>query len=284
MKLIESDLKNTKVMPEKIHSLTLTKGSYRLSYKAGLPENGLLETSVLLHDPSQTKIASSVNMAQPVLKGDTDYLLLFVEGKSTTVSVVIRAASTKALNKAQVELRRIENPRSSPVSLPGRALPLLEKGDQYLPILGAGYSDAVFTPAPDVLAWLANPSLLKPLSGLCLNWVVDKPDRPAGINVQIELIYKKSNVSKAIKGSIGKALVVPVDSVITGIKMALLGAASARYELRWQSVFSDVGYSARLSSGAQSLGASLISLRFAVVERKKGAIKRFGPVKSHNDI
>ncbi len=82
MKIIESDLKNTKAMPEKIHSLTLTKGSCRVSYKAGLVENSMLETSVLLNDPSQTKIASSVNMAQPMLKGDADYLLLFVEGKS----------------------------------------------------------------------------------------------------------------------------------------------------------------------------------------------------------
>lgn len=249
---------------ERMHAksiVTLPSGRYVFRYpgKSTAPNNA--ETSVIPRISGQALVSSSPQMLTPVLRKPGDFLVIAVIAPSAELVIEIVARSKDALDRANIEVVRLETQATVPRSLKGKPISLLSRGEKIEPVLLSAVinNDPVVAPSP--IAWLADPERRQVLQAIRIDWA-EKPDQ---IDVEYAVTFEDSGAVSTVSSRSGGLLRVPAGASIDGFTARLVGRKAKRFELRWQCVFDAQGYGKLCRSGDESRGRGLVSIRMAVV-------------------
>jgi hypothetical protein len=257
---------------ESVHTMTLPLGKYRLSYAGSRRSIALAKAAFIPLKPSAFRVASGLHMEEPVLTNQEDFLLIDCLQDQAGASLVITAKNALELKETKLSLQRLDvNQAQQPGTshgqgLAGKPVRLLNKADRYLPLKVKTQLENQSLEAPDALSWCVNPELGESIRGFELYWAEGLPIAPADLDIELRLFYSKTQQTEAVvTASIGRGTKVPRGKAIRGIGLTLSGRKASSFELRWQAVFRQQGYSERLLSGEICRGDDLIACRLAVV-------------------
>lgn len=257
---------------ESVHTIKMPLGKYRLTYATSRRSIGLAKATFIPLKPSAFRVASGLHMEEPVLNNQEDFLLIDCLQDQAAATLVITAKDELELQETKLSLQRLD-PRpvtqaSTAVrgTLPGKPVRLLNKADRYLPLKLKTYLESQTVEAPDALSWCINPEQRNSLRGLELYWAENLPITGNDLDIDLRLFFSKTQQTEGVvTASIGHSAKVPRGKTVQGIGLTLVGRKASSFELRWQAVFKEHGYSERLLSGEICRGDDLIACRIALV-------------------
>lgn len=249
---------------ERMHAksvVTLPSGRYAFRYPAKSTTPNNAETSVIPRMSGQALVSASPQMLTPILRKPGDFLVIAVIAPTAELVIEIVARSRDALDRANIEVVRLEKQATAPRSLKGKPISLLSRGEQIEPVLLSAVINNEPVVAPSPIAWLADPEKRQRVQAIRIDWA-EKPDQ---IDIEYAVTFEESGTFRTVSSRVGSLLRVPAGASIGGFTARLVGRKAKQFELRWQCVFDAQGYGKLCRSGDESRGRELISIRLAVI-------------------